>query len=115
VVSPGALGAAGTDPANLPDRQSAAYLVAVAARAISEIGRLLRGARRAGQQLPTLTIDATVRFATPADRAAFADEIAGAVRRVVARHHDEAAEVGRTYRLVVLSHPCPPKETPDHE
>jgi DNA-binding transcriptional ArsR family regulator len=110
VVSPSALGAAGSDPANVPDHQSAAYLLAVAGRAIREVGRLMRGARSAGKRLPTLTIDATVSFATPADRAAFADDLAAAVRDLVARHSDGSAERGRTYRLVVLSHPCAPEE-----
>ena len=114
VVSPGALGAAGVDPAGVPDRLSGAYLVAVAARAVREVGSLLRGAALAGKQLPTLTVDTAVRFASPADRAAFAADLAAAVRGLAARYHDDSAPDGRTYRVVVLSHPSP-QEAPGHE
>ncbi len=110
VVSPAALGPAAAEPAKVPDRLSAAYLVALAARAVREVGALLQGAERAGKPLPTLSVDADVRFATPADRAAFAAELAAAVRALVARHHDESAGDGRWYRVVAVSHPRPPSE-----
>jgi DNA-binding transcriptional ArsR family regulator len=113
VVSPAALGEAAVDPARVPDRLSAAYLVALAARAVREVGALLRGATQAGRRLPTLAVDADVRLATAADRAAFAADLAQAVRTLAARYHDEAAPDGRTYRVVVLSHPRPP-EGADH-
>ncbi len=114
VVSPAALGAAGADPSRVPDRLSAAYLVALAARAVREVGGLLRGATQAGKRLPTLSVDADVRFASPAARTAFATDLADAVRTLAARYHDESAPDGRTYRVVVLSHPRPPEGT-DHE
>ncbi|GAA2720429.1 ArsR/SmtB family transcription factor [Cellulomonas aerilata] len=107
VVSPAALGAAGADPDRVSDRLSAGYLLALAARAVREVGGLARGAAQAGRRLPTLAVDADVRFASPADRAAFADDLAQAVRTLAARYHDEAAPDGRTYRVVVLSHPAP--------
>ncbi len=109
-VSPAALGAAAIDPARVPDRLSAAYVVALASRAVREVGGLLRGAARAGQRLPALAVDADVRFASAADRAAFAADLAGAVRTLAARYHDETAPDGRTYRVVVLAHPRPPEE-----
>jgi DNA-binding transcriptional ArsR family regulator len=108
VVSPSALGqAAGELASTAADRLSASYLVALAARTVREVGDMLRGARRAGQRLPTLALDAEVRFATPAARAAFADELASAVTALVARYHDEAAEGGRRHRLVAAVHPLP--------
>ena len=110
VVAPGALGDAGTDPARVVDRLSAGYLVAVAGRVVAEVGALLRGAAEAGQQLPTLSIDTTVRFRSPAERAAFADELNAAVVELVSRYHDESAADGRTYRLAVLAHPRPTEE-----
>lgn len=114
VVSPSALGAAAADPASVPDRLSEAYLVALAARAVREVGSLLHGATQAGKPLPTLTVDAAVRFASTADRAAFADALAEAVRGLAARYHDDSTPDGRTYRVVVLSHPRP-QEAPEHE
>ena len=105
VVSPAALGPAAVEPWKVADRLSAAYLIALAARAVREVGVLVRGADRAGKQLPTLSVDADVRFATPEDRAAFAADLATAVRALAARYHDESAGNGRWYRVVAISHP----------
>jgi DNA-binding transcriptional ArsR family regulator len=110
VVSPAAMGDAAPDPRRVPDRLSASYLLALAARVVGEVGALLRGAARAGKQLPTLSIDTDIRFRSPTERAAFADELAGAVRSLAARYHDEAAPDGRWYRVVALSHPRPTEE-----
>jgi DNA-binding transcriptional ArsR family regulator len=107
VVSPAALGTAAADPARIGDRMSAAYLIALAARAVREVGQLLRGAERAGKRLPTLSIDADVRLASPEDRAALAAELAESVRRIAAKYHDESAEGGRWYRVIAISHPRP--------
>ncbi|WP_419146235.1 helix-turn-helix domain-containing protein [Iamia majanohamensis] len=112
VVSPAALGEAAADPARVRDRLSASYLLAVAARALREVGGLVRGARAAGQPLPTLTVDTSIRFATPAARAAFARDLDAAVVALAARHHDEAAPDGRWYRVVALAHPRPPEDSP---
>src|SRR3954462_9854119 len=45
VVSPAALGPAAVDPARERDRLSAGYLIALAARAVREVGSMLRRAR----------------------------------------------------------------------
>jgi DNA-binding transcriptional ArsR family regulator len=105
VISPGALGAAAPDPARAPDRLSARWLIAVAARTLREVGELLNGATKAGKRLATFTIDGEVRFASAADRAAFAEELAGAVTALVGRYHDENASGGRPHRVVVAVHP----------
>jgi DNA-binding transcriptional ArsR family regulator len=104
VVSPGALGAAGNDPARARDRLSARYLVALAARMVREVGDLARRADVAGKRLPTLAIDTEIGFRSADDRAAFTDELAAAVTSLVSRYHDDA---GRKHRLVVASHPTP--------
>src|SRR3954447_22912445 len=44
VISPGALGALAPDPARAPDRLSARWLIALAARTVREVGALLAGA-----------------------------------------------------------------------
>lgn len=114
-VSPAAMGAAGVDHTRVPDRFSAAYLVALAARAVREVGQLLRGAERAGKRLPTLSIDTDVRFASADDRAACAAELAHAVRTIVARYHDESSPGGRWYRVVAISHPRPSERSTSRE
>jgi len=112
VVSPGAMGPAATDPARTKDRLSASYLIALAARAIREVGDLLRRSREADRRLATLSIDAEVRFRSPAERAAFADELTRAVTGLVARYHDASAPNGRPHRLIVVAHPLPPNDAP---
>ena len=107
VVSPAALGQAAGDPGRTLDRLSARYLVALAARIVREIGDLVRRAEAAGKALPTLAIDAEVRFRSPAERAAFTDELTKAVTSLVSRYHDGSAPEGRSHRLVVASHPLP--------
>jgi DNA-binding transcriptional ArsR family regulator len=106
VVSPGALGRSGADPART-DRLSTRYLIAMAARLVGEVGLLARRAEAAGRPLATLTLDTEIRFASAADRAAFTAELTDAVTSLVARYHDEAAPGGRPHRLVVAAHPLP--------
>jgi DNA-binding transcriptional ArsR family regulator len=107
VVSPGAMGPAATDPERGTDRLSASYLIALAARVVREVGDLLRRARAADRQPPTLSIDAEIRFRSPAERAAFTHDLTRAVTSLVSRYHDEAAPGGRAHRLVIVSHPLP--------
>lgn len=111
LVSPAALGDAGADPRRVDDRLSASYLVALAARAVREVGGLVRRAAAADQRLATLSIDADVRFRSAEERAAFAAELQAAVVDLVARYHDQSAPGGRRHRLIALVHPTPPEET----
>jgi len=105
VVSPDALGPVASDPDRTADRLSAGYLIALAARAVREVGRLARRARTEKKRLATLSLDTQVNFATPADRSAFTQELGEAVTNLVARYHDPSASDGRVHRLVVLAHP----------
>jgi DNA-binding transcriptional ArsR family regulator len=107
VVSPAALGESAADPDEAPDRLSARYLIALAGRAVREVGGLAHRAAAAGKRLPTLAIETEIRFRSAEDRAAFADELTAAVIDLAARyHHDD----GRPHRLIVAAHPKP-KET----
>jgi DNA-binding transcriptional ArsR family regulator len=104
VVSPGALSEAAVDPESAADRLSARYLVAVAGRAVREVGSLARRATAAGKRLPTMSIDTEIRFRNAAERAAFADDLTAAIIDLAARyHHDD----GRPHRLVVAAYPKP--------
>ncbi|MGY1814005.1 ArsR/SmtB family transcription factor [Blastococcus sp. SYSU D00820] len=107
LVSPDALGSAAADAGRVRDRLSAGYLLALAGRVLREVGGMAARARRSGTALPVFALDADVRFASPADRAAFADELAAAVTRLVARYHDERAPDGRWQRVLVGLHPVP--------
>jgi DNA-binding transcriptional ArsR family regulator len=105
VISPAALAAVAPDPASAPDRLSARWLLALAAQLVRDLGDLLAGASKAGKPLATFAIDGQVRFASAADRAAFADELAAAVAALVAQYHDQSAPGGRDHRVVVALHP----------
>lgn len=107
VVSPGALGPASADPGRASDRLSASYLIAVAARSVSEVGELWRTARSRNKRLATLSIDAVVRFRSPAERAAFTRELSEAVAGLTARYHDESNAEGRAHRVVIAAYPAP--------
>ncbi|MEU5727107.1 helix-turn-helix domain-containing protein [Micromonospora sp. NPDC047738] len=105
VISPAALAAVRPNPSDAPDRLSARWLLAVAARLVQDVGALITGADRAKKRVATFAIDATVRFASARDRAAFAEELAATVSALVSRYHDENAPGGREHRVVLALHP----------
>jgi DNA-binding transcriptional ArsR family regulator len=103
VVAPGLLQSAAIDPSEVADRLSAAYLIAVNARTVSEVG-VIAASAPTGTRLPTLAVDTVIGFESPEDRAAFSADLQSAVAALVARyHHDE----GRPHRLTVSSYPRP--------
>jgi DNA-binding transcriptional ArsR family regulator len=106
VISPAALAAVAPDPQRSPDRLSARWLLAVAARLVSDVGALITGATRAGKRVATFALDGEVRFASAADRAAFAEELTNAVTGLVSKYHDDAVLGGRKFRVVVAIHPA---------
>jgi DNA-binding transcriptional ArsR family regulator len=103
VISPAAMAAVAPDPARAPDKLSARWLLALSARLVRDVGSLITGAARAKQRVATFAIDGEIRFATAADRAAFAEELTMAVTQLVGRYHSES---GREHRLVVAVHPA---------
>ncbi|MBC7633952.1 helix-turn-helix domain-containing protein [Aeromicrobium sp.] len=103
VVSPDVLQDSASDPNQVADQLSAAYLIAVNARTVSEVGSIANGVA-AATRLPTLTVDTVIGFRSPEDRAAFAAEVQSAIAALAARyHHDD----GRPHRLTVSSYPRP--------
>ena len=106
-LSPATLGPLALSPDDLQDTFSAAYLMALASRTLQELAELEEGARRARQKLPTFALETEVRFASPKDRAAFAEELACAVAELVEKYHDEGAAGGRRFRLQCGAYPRP--------
>ncbi len=113
VVSPAALGPVAADPGRSADRLSAGYLIALAARAVREVGDLLRRARQVSKRLATLSIDTEIRFRSADERAAFARELTQAVAGLAARYHDASDPQARAHRLVILAHPLPQQSAHD--
>jgi DNA-binding transcriptional ArsR family regulator len=106
VISPAALAALQPDPGRAPDQLSARWLLALAARLVRDVGALITSAAKARKRVATFALDTEVRFASAADRAAFAEELTGVVTALVSKYHDETAEGGRRHRVVVAVHPA---------
>ena len=114
LVSAEALGSLAGGAAEATDRFSAAYVVAVAARALTEVTRLRQAADEAKQRLATLTLETEIRFATAADRGAFAEELTPRDRpahREVSRRN-RRPRPGASHRFVRLPQTCRYRSTP---
>lgn len=105
LIAPQALAGVGADPDEVRDRFSSAYLLSSAARTIREVGTLREAATEAGKKLPTLTLETEIRFASPADQQAFAEEAVEFFTRMAGKYHDEDCEGGRPFRLTFTGHP----------
>jgi DNA-binding transcriptional ArsR family regulator len=112
VISPAAFAAVAPDPSRAPDRVSAYWMLSLAGQLVRDVGDLIAGATRARKPVATFAIDSEIRFASAADRAAFAKELGDAIGDLVERYHDGSAESGRDHRLVVALHPSITR-TPD--
>lgn len=111
LISPATLGALAADPAQVSDQLSSAYLVAVAAQVICEVAALRAGGESSGKRVPTLTLQADIRFATPAARARFARDLSRAVGRLAAKYHDDTTPGGRRFRFVAGAYPATSRTT----
>lgn len=111
VAAPGVM-ASGIDPRKMKDKFSSTYLIALATRMAHEVGEAQALAEKKGVPLPTLSTDVEVRFKSPDDRAAFAEELLEAVARLAAKYHDDIHPGGRSYRVVVGAHPIKPTRKP---
>ena len=107
VVAPDVLQETAADPRQIADHLSAAYLIAVGARTVSEVGAIAAGLKPE-TRLPTLTVDTVIGFRSPDDRAAFAGELQSAITALAAKYHDDD---GRPHRLTISSYPRP-EESP---
>lgn len=85
------------------DTTSAAHLVAVCARAESEVAGVMQAARAAGVRVRVTSLLSDIRFATVEERVEFTHELLEAVSEVVARY---ASPEGRPFRLVVGCYPA---------
>jgi DNA-binding transcriptional ArsR family regulator len=116
VISPAALGSVQPDPDRAPDRLSAQWLLALAARLVRDLGGLLtrdgRGSDRPGERrrIATFALDTEVRFASARDRAQFTAKLANAFAALVAEYHDETADGGRPHRVLIALHPSLPTD-----
>ena len=73
-------------------------------------GKHPQGLRRETEHVDC-ALDGEVRFASAADRAAFAEELAASVTVLVRKYHDGTATRGRDHRVVVAIHPSVARAT----
>jgi DNA-binding transcriptional ArsR family regulator len=110
VLDPALLQApADPDAIDAQDRHAADHLIATASTMVRDVARMRQAAEAEGSRLLTLTVEADVTFATPADFDAFSNDVAEAVA-VLARRY--AAPAGRRYRLTAAAHPAVVKPAP---
>ena len=113
VLSPELLGKLAADPAHVADTFSANYLIGLASKIQSELGRVKELAANEGKRLATLSINTEMRFTSPEQRAKFTAELQRAIVNVVGRHSapflrpDGSAADGRPFRLVLGCYPTP--------
>ena len=114
-IAPKTLGGVAVDSRTVADAFSAAYLSAVAGRALNDLAALGRAAAARGKRVPTLTLETNVRFATPADQRRFADELTTALATLAAKYHHPDAPQGRTFRVFACGYPAVPSRPADLE
>ncbi|CAG1010541.1 hypothetical protein PHYC_03874 [Phycisphaerales bacterium] len=97
VLSPEILGEVSPSEA-CTDRYSPESLIAAAARAIREVSA------QGNRPVATLATETDIRFATPADERAFAEDLVSEVAKLAAEYDDPGAS--RSFRIVVGGYPC---------
>jgi DNA-binding transcriptional ArsR family regulator len=106
VVDPDLLGApADPDAVEAQDRHAADHLIRTASAVVRDVAKMRQDAEAEGTRLLTLTVEADLTFARPADFDAFTEELAEAVAALARRY---GAETGRRYRLIAGAHPALP-------
>lgn len=117
VLSPELLGTLAADPAHVADTLSAKYLLALASKLQSDLACALDPAAAAGKRFATLSLNTQLRFTSPEQRVAFAEELQRAVLGVIARHSspfgmaDGTPAEGRPFRLLLACYPIPAANT----
>ena len=114
-IAPKTLGGVAVDTRTVADAFSAAYLSAVAGRALNDLAALGRAAAARGKRVPTITLETAVRFATPADQRQFADELTTALTTLAAKYHHPGTTHGRTFRVFACGYPAVPSRAAEPE
>ena len=97
------------DAVDAQDRHAADHLISTASAMVRDVARMRQDAAAEGSRLLTLTVEADVTFAIPADFDAFTEEVSAAVAALARKY---AAPSGRRYRLTAAAHPAVAKSAP---
>lgn len=101
VIAPQALGSLGATSEIVRDRFSIAYLISLGARLIRDLTTIAARAAAAGKRVATLGIETEIRFASAADRSAFAEDLTKTIALLTAKYHNADAPTGRSFSLVL--------------
>jgi DNA-binding transcriptional ArsR family regulator len=93
------------DAVDAQDRHAADHLISAASTIVRDVARMRQDAAAEGARLLTLTVEADVVFAAPADFDAFTEEVSAAVAALARKY---SASQGRRYRLTAAAHPAVP-------
>jgi predicted ArsR family transcriptional regulator len=104
LIDPMLVGDHAPDAVSAQDQHSAEHLVRTAARMVHEVGRMRGEAEREGSRLLTVTVEADVGFASPAEYDAFTQQLTQAVADLAKAYPAEG--VRRRYRLTAAGHPA---------
>jgi DNA-binding transcriptional ArsR family regulator len=111
VVDPELLGptAGPTARVRARDRFAAEHLMATAASTVRDVGRMVADAETQDKRLLTFTVEATLRFAQPADVHRFTAAAAEAIAQTAEKYTTPGR--GRVYRVVLGGYPAPARST----
>ena len=121
VLLPQVLGEVRPDALSAADRFSATYLLQLSTLLQQEVACWLRNNEAPTTDVPTLSLEAELRFDSAEQRASFASALQTAVADVIGRHsrpaqgQDGSPRPGHAYRLVLGCYPIPEHEDPSSE
>jgi DNA-binding transcriptional ArsR family regulator len=87
------------------DRHASEHLVQTASALVRDVARMREAADGEGKRLLTLTVEAELTFATPADFDAFTEQLSETITALAKRYAASPLRKGRRYRLVAAAHP----------
>jgi len=102
VVSPRVTWGDGARLRAIADQVSLQHLVEIGERLQRDAAALLDRAAFDGEQIPSATVEATLRFADAEARAAFLDEYLALTARLIEQH---AASEGEAFTVALVAHP----------
>lgn len=107
VLDPALVQGAAERAGDAQDRHASDHLVRTAAALVRDVARMRETADSEGKRLLTLTVEAELTFATPADFDEFSEQLADAMTALAKRYAASPLKKGgRRYRLVAAAHPA---------
>jgi len=106
LISNTVLGRLNATQADLADRFSSAYQVALASRIAEDVNALRQGAAQAGQKLATLSIQTEIAFESPKAQADFTQAINATLLKLIDQYHHPEKPSSRNFAVNLLLHPA---------